>query len=88
MIAYFKFEDVQSLDCLVRMGAREERSAAGKKAISKLEEVLDKHYSGTLTNEDLLGLDIKISIGAIKCITILEGDDAADKLKAEYPKAR
>lgn len=83
-----KFEDVQSLDCLVRMGRREERSAAGKKAINDLESLLDKHYSGALTNEDLLSLDIKISLGTIKCVVILEGDDAADKLKAEYPKAR
>ncbi len=83
-----RFEDVQSLECLVRMGRREERSASGKKAINDLEALWDKHYSGALTNDDLLGLDIKISIGSIKCVVILEGDDAADKLKAEYPKAR
>ena len=83
-----KFEAIQDLGCLVRMGRREERSATGKQSINDLEALLDKHYSGTLTNNDLLGLDIKISIGSIKCVAILDGDDAADKLKVEYPKAR
>ena len=83
-----KFEEVQSLECLAEMGKRQERSATGKKAIMLLEELLDKHLSGTMTIEDLLSLDIKISLGSIKCIKILEGDDAKDKLKLEYPKAR
>ena len=83
-----KFENVQDLGCLVRMGRREERSAAGKKAINDLEALLDKHYAGELTDADLLSLDIKISIGAIKCLAIVEGEDAIADLRSAHPKAR
>ena len=83
-----KFENVQDLGCLVRMGSREERSAAGKKAIRDLEALLDKHYSGELTDADLLSLDIKISIGAIKCSAIVEGEEAIADLRTAHPKAK
>lgn len=82
-----EFENIQSLSCLVRMGKSQERGAA-RKALEKVEEILEKSYDGSLTPEELLTLDIKISLGTIKCVEILEGDDAFEKLKAAYPDAR
>lgn len=83
-----RFENVQDLGCLVRMGQHEERSSAGKRAIKALEDLLDKHYSGSLTNKDLLELDVKISIGAIKCVTIVEGNEAIAQLRKDHPNAK
>ncbi len=82
-----KFERIQSLKCLVRMG-RSEEDAEGQKMLDKLEAILKKSTRGCLTNEDLLALDIKISLGTIKCVEIAEGDDAAEQLKAKYPNSR
>lgn len=82
-----KFERVQDLSCLVQMG-RSQESQKGQKELDKLETILDKYYDGSLTADDLLTLDIGISLGTIKCVCIEEGDDAVDKLRAQYPKAR
>ena len=81
------FEKIQNLRCLVRMG-RSEEGAKGKKMLDKLEGILNKRDNGDLTNADLLTLNIKISIGTIKCVEIVEGENAADRLKAKYPNAR
>ena len=67
---------------------RSHENAKGQKMLDKLEAILNKRYSGELTSVDLLGLDITLSVGTIKCVEILVGDDAADRLKAKYPKAR
>lgn len=83
----YEFEEIQHLGCLVRMG-RSEEGAEGQKMLDKLEEILNKRDSGDLTNEDLLTLDIKISLGTIKCVEIAEGDAAAEQLKVKYPNAR
>lgn len=83
-----KFENIQNLQCLVHMGLAEETSPAAIKSISKLSKLLDSHYDGTLTVEELKTLDLKISIGAVKCVTVIEGDDAADQLKKAYPNAK
>lgn len=82
-----EFEDIQNLSCLVMMG-RSEENAKGQKMLDKLEEILNMRASGELTNETLLSLDIKISIGTIKCAEIAEGENAVEQLKAKYPKAR
>lgn len=83
----YEFENIQSLSCLVMMG-RSHENAKGQKMLDKLEAILDKRACGDLTNADLLKLDIKLSIGGFKCVEILEGDDADEKLKAKYPNAR
>ena len=83
----YGFEDIQSLSCLVMMG-RSHEGAKGQKMLDKLEKILDKRACGDLTIEDLLKLDIKLSIGGFKCVEIIEGDDAAEQLKAKYPNAR
>lgn len=82
-----EFERVQSLDCLVRMG-RYQENQNGQKELDKLEAILDKHYDGSLTTDDLLTLDVSISLGTIKCVCVEAGDDAVDKLKEQYPRAR
>ena len=82
-----KFERVQDLGCLVRMG-RGQENKKGQKELDKLEAILDKYYDGSLTTDDLLSLDITISLGTIKCVCIEEGDDAVEKLKAQFPNAR
>ena len=82
-----EFERVQDLGCLVRMGRSEEKKK-GQKELDKLEAVLNKYYDGSLTPDDLRTLNISISIGAIKCVCIEEGDDAMDKLRTQYPNAR
>jgi hypothetical protein len=81
------FEEVQSLSCLVRMG-RGREDAEGQKMLIYLEDILFKRDSGTLTNEDLLAFDIKISLGTIKCVEIIEGDSALEQLKEKHPQAR
>ena len=81
-----QFNEVQSLDCLVRMGYSRERSKEGKASIEKLEVLLDKRDFGKLTIEDLLTLDINISLGTIKCLKVVEGDEEIAKLKEEYSK--
>ena len=83
----YAFEDIQHLYCLVRMG-RVEEEAEGQKMLDKLEEILDKRDRGSLTNKDLLTLDITLSIGTIKCVEIVRGKDAAEKLKSKYPDAK
>lgn len=82
-----EFERVQDLGCLVRMG-RGQESKKGQKELDKLEAILEKYYDGSLTADDLLTLDIAISLGTIKCVCIEEGGDAVEKLKAQYPGAR
>lgn len=82
-----KFEQIQDLSCLVMMG-RGEEGAAGQKALDKLEDILNKHYSGKLTTEDLQTLDIKISLGTIKCASIVEGEEAIKTLREAHPSAQ
>ena len=81
------FEEIQSLGCLVQMG-RNEEGAEGQIALNKLEDILDKRDRGEITVEELLELDISLQVGGIKCSVVIEGEDAIEKLKAEYPNAR
>ena len=83
----YEFEEIQHLGCLVRMGRCEE-DAEGQKMLDKLEEILNKRDNGDLTNEDLLTLDIKISLGTIKCVEIVKGAKSVQQLKDKYPNAR
>ena len=81
-------ERVQDLGCLVRVGKMEEDTPEGKKAVRKLEKILDEHYSGTLTIKKLLTMDLEFCIGTLKCVTVVEGDEAIVKLRADHPKAK
>ena len=82
-----EFENEQSLECLIRHG-RYEESAKGQLALDKLEDVYNKYVAGTITMDDIASIDIKISIGAIRCCLVAEGEDAIAAIKAQYPKAR
>ena len=61
-----KFNRIQDLDCLVRMGPMYGDD------VSELETFMDKYHSGNLTFEDLKNMDISLSIGTIKCIAAEE----------------
>lgn len=82
-----EFEEIQSLSCLVRMG-RGQEDTKGQKQLDKLEAILEKKYNGDLTISDLKKMNIKISIGAFRCVTVLEGESAEEVIKSVYPKAR
>ena len=82
-----KFERVQDLSCLVRMG-RGEEGKRGQKQLDKLEAMLEKYYSGELEMADLAAFNIKISLGAMACTAVAEGEEAIAKLKADHPDAR
>lgn len=82
-----EFEKIQSLDCLVRMG-RSREDANGQKQLDKLEAILKKKYNGDLTIVELKKMDIKLTIGSFKCLTVEEGEKAENVIKSVYPKAR
>lgn len=73
-------ERVQDFDCLLRMGRMEE-GKKGQKELAKLEAFLERYHDGTLTMEDISNLDIKLSIGTIKCLGIAESEEEIAKLK-------
>ena len=73
-------ERVQDFDCLLRMGRMEE-GEKGQKELTKLEAFLEKYQDETLTMEDISDLDIKLSIGTIKCLGIAEDEEEIAKLK-------
>ena len=60
---------------------RNSENEAGQKELDRLEAILDKYYTGNLTADDLLTLDVSISLGTIKCVCIEKGAAAADRLK-------
>ena len=73
-------EKVQDFDCLLRMGRMEE-GQKGQRELSKLEAFLEKYYDNSLTIEDINNLDVKLSIGAIKCLGVAEGEKEIANLK-------
>jgi len=81
-----KFEDIQDLGCLVRMGRENER---GKKReeVAKLAAFYEKYCSGNLSMQDLLSLDASLSVGGIACTEIAETDEEIEALRAKHPKA-
>jgi hypothetical protein len=83
----YGFEDIQSLSCLVKMGKSRENGDA-LLSLVKLEQILNARDVGTLTVDKLLELDVKISLGSFKCVEVLEGNDAHEKLRAKYPNAK
>ncbi len=71
----------QDLFCLVGMAQANERGA-GLKEVEKLEALVNGYYGGTLTMEDLKGLNIHLSVGDFICHGIAEGEEEIAKLKA------
>lgn len=81
------FEYEQSLECLIRHGRCEE-GREGQLVLDRLEEFYNKYVDFDLTMDDIAALDVKLSIGTIKCHTIVEGPEAIAALKEQYPNAR
>lgn len=84
---FYKFNQIQDLCCLVRMGRARERKK-GQKALDLIEELIEKYYDHALDIEDLLRMDVQLSIGSIKCVCVVEGVEEIDKLRAQYPNAK
>jgi hypothetical protein len=82
-----EFEYEQNLECLIRHG-RYEEDAKGQLALDQLEAFYNKYVSGSITIEDIASLDVKISMGSIKCLAFAEGEEAVTVLKADDPNAR
>ena len=87
LILLSEFENVQNLWCLVQMG-KVHGTKEDKKPLKKLEKLLEKYRMCDFTIEDLLSLDIEVSIGSIKCVTVVEGEEEIAKLRAAYPNAQ
>lgn len=66
-----KLEEIQDLDCLLRMGYEEE-GRKGRKELDKLAEFLKKYRNGDLVIEDIERLNISLSIGDLRCKEITE----------------
>ena len=77
---------IQDLSCLIYMGRMQE-DAQGQKQLDRLEVLLQRHSSGKLTARDLRGLDVTLSIGKLRCVLLLEGEDALPELRRRYPGA-
>lgn len=82
-----EFEEIQSLNCLVRMGRMEE-NASGQKQLDKLEVILEKKMNGELTIAELKKMNIKLSIGSIQCMEVFEGEMIEERLKIRFPNAK
>lgn len=83
----FEFQKTQDLRCLLQMGRKEEKKK-GQKELDKLQALLSKYYNEELTIEDLLTLDVSLSIGIIKCLCVEDGENAVAEIKAKYPDAK
>ncbi len=66
-----RFQAVQDLDCLVRMG-RLMGDTEDEKALDALENFLIKFYAGKLHIEDLQNFEVNLSEGSIKCLKVEE----------------
>lgn len=82
-----QFGHEQNLECLLSNG-RYQEDKKGQLELDKLEALLKKHRSRKLTVDDLRGFSIKISLGTIKCLELVDGEEAVTALKEKYPRAR
>ncbi len=66
-----EIEREQDLQCLVQMvgtmGTKKD-----KKEVPKLMDFLDKYYAKQLTAEDVRNLNIHLSVGDLKCVSLSE----------------
>ena len=76
-----RLEDVQDLQCLLRMGRRVE-NADGQKELDKLEAFLELYLEDRLTMEDIRALEVHLKVGVLQCVGIAENQDEIDGLKA------
>ena len=76
-----ELEEVQDLECLLRMGRMEE-GKKGQKELSKLKAFLDKYHDEKLTMRDIKQLNIHLSVGDLVCQGIAETEEEVEALKA------
>ncbi|MBR5317673.1 MAG: hypothetical protein IKU39_07250 [Lachnospiraceae bacterium] len=82
-----KFEDIQDLHCLARMGRQREETAEGQKALDKLDAFLKKVDSGRLTLRDIMKFSFQLEVGSFRCLGIAIDGEAIERLKKSYPNA-
>ena len=66
-----EIEKEQDLQCLVQMAGMM-GTKKDQKEIGKLVDFLEKYNEGSLTIEDVRILDVKLSVGALKCESMSE----------------
>ena len=66
-----EIENAQDLQCLVQMAGMM-GTKKDKQEISKLIDFLEKYSDDTLTIDDIRNLDVKLSVGALKCESLEE----------------
>lgn len=67
-------ERVQDFECLLEAGRNFEEN---KKELDKIEYLLDRFYCDELSFDDIKNLDINLSIGNIKCLS-MTGEPAVE----------
>lgn len=85
-----QFMQARDLDCLINMGCS---GCAGAQITDGAQpeapnELVSKYRSCTLTADDLRQPYVHISVGAIKCESIAEGEQAIEQLLQAHPDAR
>lgn len=66
------FEDmerVQNFECLLRTGQNFEEDT---EELNKVEFLLDRYYCDELSFDDTKNIDIRLSIGNIRCLSLTE----------------
>jgi len=66
-----EIEKAQDLQCLVQMAGMM-GTKKDKQEIRKLIDFLEKYSDDTLTIDDVRNLDVKLSVGALKCESLEE----------------
>ena len=81
-----RLEEVQDLNCLVRMG-RTEEGKRGQAQLDRIDAILSKRCDGELTLTDLKNFSFKLSVLSCRCLGTAEDAESIAALKAKYPNA-
>ena len=79
-------EHVLDLSFLTGMDRGKEKWS-GRRTLGKLESLMGKRSDGRLTVDDVRRLNVKFSMGSVRCVTLMEGINAKFTLMERYPKA-
>ncbi len=80
-----KFNDVQDITCLAMMA--QQMGAEDPDTLDKLLDYAERYQSGKIREKDMEDFDINLSIGSMKCLELGKGQDTAERMTKEYPKA-
>lgn len=80
---FYNIYRFQDLDCLLRLGeiCGEKEDTIG---LIKLNKLIEKNMLKNLKLDDVISLDINLSIGKLKCIDFVEDINAEEILKSKY----